>query len=1844
MKKRIVSFLLALVMAVSLLPVSAFAVEDGDNSQNTPAVQSGTEYPFSAKYEKTSTDILSIQETTYRSGQNSPVYLVKCAEGTSELYLFFEATSKQAFTFDNSFNDYYIDALGSWDDPSDLYDESDHSWKIELSNFSGLPSNLKDAEFYNSANTYYWAIVSDEDGNNVAFEVCFEVAPAGTGGNGPNNLSVPAEYEIVASYPAGYTSTLSYDTYVVRVPLGTSSIKGVTANFEIVSALCLDHDFDVDPDGNNFEFTDSYDLALHSTCIEPNPTRYISWEKADLYEFRVVEYSGEDWKNDTIDVFYFLADPDTGIEIDKTALTDLLATVADGNTNYYQSNDRWNGKIASKTGFWAEFTAANGPRATAQKVLKTATQEEQITTAVADLTAAIAKLIPTSLANTTLLYEALRSKYYESSYTAKSWAIYKPVLDKAEALMATMFDAEGNPTDDNKAEKQTEIETMTAELETARKALDPRISSDNTDSLTRVKLNMEAIQYLVKKYDPDTLTGYTAESIETLRQARTAAMDLAGSIDLNDVGQGEDNQLVSALRELRKAVYGLTTTSAAQIKVNVSVLDANDIYAGYTGELAQLHNPNTYTAAMTLDANASAYDLLSGKSLLKNPNSAAEALVFLNRELVYGNIGATYNDLNTVREYSVFGAIRLHDKDELTIVWIYPKQVEYSSQTGTYPAYLMDIPDYFRYSTVSAPIEVEAGKPFSISVTSEAALPFHTAVGTRAVTGAAVYRSDAAESAEAAATGYVGVNTYAVTDESGKATLTLYNEGYVLLNAFRTDTDEARYTVGASVLVHVTAAGDLDAVKQQLRAELDAVYNDEQHPESVFTAENWQKVQDAYNTALAAIDAAKTSGEAGDAQQKAIQTIKGLQSSADSNNKANLAQFRRLLAQLPDDVTKLDATATDTVAQLKTSYEAMTVYQRGQLTGREQKKYDAIANAELAPAASRKLTFRQDYSKVPAADQAALADMIAYLQNNTRADDKYTPEIGGNMQAQLFSFNTTRSAIYGTAYDRITEAASLTQNIVACVNPDYAAYFLCRDAALTAGKKDGPGVITGTGWRISDASMTMYVPDENSSNTTRVLGHMTYTVNGTQYAVKSVTVSGLETGTTSRNATFYDTSSYRGRFTTQCNQVIPDTFLQMTTGFDDVTVTVTWAPVGGDTQAARDAAITRLNTVKNGLTGDGVQAAYEAGVKTIRDAATAAEVDKAYQDAVVAMRKAADYGKVQVIVENTTFTEDMWPNGKKFWDGELVNEWIDLNADSTMMNCIVAALEKNGFTQTGAENGYISSIEGLSQMDGGDHSGWMGTLNDWFTNFGFMEFTVENGSLSNGDVIRIMYTREGLGADVGGTWGNSDTTLAALDIQGGKLLTTFVPGEAGNTYEYTLAIDGESADLKLTPTAANKNYLTKIFLNEKVTSDEEGGSFFKRTQMIPVAAGDTIYVGCGEYAWPSMNKQETEARDYTGTWYVLHVVNASAGASYVDGLIDALPAASDVSYGNYQQYGDAADVARKAYEDLDKAEQDKVDTAELEKVEAAIAQFRAIDDAKTKIDALPEAGKVTLAERDAVKAAQDAYDALSAEQKEYLTFAQAAKVTALAKRIAELEAAPIKSVEALIDAIGTVTLDSKSAIDEARAAYDKLTAAQQARVSNYATLTAAETTYAKLVTDKADQDAADAVIAKIDAIGTVTLKSKKAIDAARKAYDKLTAAQQARVSNYAALTAAETTYAKLVQDKADQDAADAVIAKINAIGVVSRAAKRRIDAARKAYDGLTDAQKALVPASVVKTLTDAETAYSNLPPRHSSDDTVDSTKPAQSSRTGDAGIAIYAAMSLLSVTGGAWVIGKKRKH
>ncbi len=142
----------------------------------------------------------------------------------------------------------------------------------------------------------------------------------------------------------------------------------------------------------------------------------------------------------------------------------------------------------------------------------------------------------------------------------------------------------------------------------------------------------------------------------------------------------------------------------------------------------------------------------------------------------------------------------------------------------------------------------------------------------------------------------------------------------------------------------------------------------------------------------------------------------------------------------------------------------------------------------------------------------------------------------------------------------------------------------------------------------------------------------------------------------------------------------------------------------------------------------------------------------------------------------------------------------------------------------------------------------------------------------------------------------------------------------------------------------------------------------------------------------------------------------------------------------------------------------------------------------------------------------------------------------------------------------------------------------------------------KMIDSHANEDAetAKAVADKIAAIGKVSFTSecKDKIDAARAAYDSLTEAQKALVGNYSDLAEAEQDYEALKKAdeaaKADKAAAKAVSDKIALIGTVSYTAKSkgRIDAARKAYDSLSEAQKKLVENYGV--LTAAEAKYEEL--------------------------------------------------
>lgn len=223
---------------------------------------------------------------------------------------------------------------------------------------------------------------------------------------------------------------------------------------------------------------------------------------------------------------------------------------------------------------------------------------------------------------------------------------------------------------------------------------------------------------------------------------------------------------------------------------------------------------------------------------------------------------------------------------------------------------------------------------------------------------------------------------------------------------------------------------------------------------------------------------------------------------------------------------------------------------------------------------------------------------------------------------------------------------------------------------------------------------------------------------------------------------------------------------------------------------------------------------------------------------------AADHAdQVRVIVENTTYTAADAP-----WTGTLVDKWVDLKSDSTMMSCMVDAL--GSYPQTGAESGYISEINGLKAGAGGNYmAGWMGTLNDWFTNEGFGAFTAAKGTLKAGDEIHLMYSMNG-GEDLGGIWGNTDKTVKNVTFSAGTLDKAFDK----DAHEYTLTIPADVSSVVVTPTASNKNYQVRTSV---------GGAEYARTAEVPVADGAVITVKCGDPSWPSMNDNDGEAQSYT---------------------------------------------------------------------------------------------------------------------------------------------------------------------------------------------------------------------------------------------------------------------------------------------------------------------------------------------------------------------------------------------
>lgn len=177
------------------------------------------------------------------------------------------------------------------------------------------------------------------------------------------------------------------------------------------------------------------------------------------------------------------------------------------------------------------------------------------------------------------------------------------------------------------------------------------------------------------------------------------------------------------------------------------------------------------------------------------------------------------------------------------------------------------------------------------------------------------------------------------------------------------------------------------------------------------------------------------------------------------------------------------------------------------------------------------------------------------------------------------------------------------------------------------------------------------------------------------------------------------------------------------------------------------------------------------------------------------------------------------------------------------------------------------------------------------------------------------------------------------------------------------------------------------------------------------------------------------------------------------------------------------------------------------------------------IDQINEIGTVTKDSEGKVLAAREAYNALSSTDQAKVN--NYSKLTAAEEVLDELLNGSVNDVMELISSIGKVSLNSKKKINEARTAYDRLTAEEKQRVTNYKDLTTAEKTYKNLV-----NEAVENVENLIKSIGTVTIDSKTSISKARTAYDQLSDELQELVQNYDDLQAAEKALAKLSETTA----------------------------------------------------------------------------------------------------------------
>ena len=1267
--------------------------------------------------------------------------------------------------------------------------------------------------------------------------------------------------------------------------------------------------------------------------------------------------------------------------------------------------------------------------------------QKEVDAAAALLDAAADNIIPTAEVNTTLLYEtthtewiwggtgtsskledkATSTEYFkenlsEDNCTLATWTPYAQAISEATALLEELFDQDGNATSKNHS-TDSDLQAKIKTLVTAADASKLVRQSAYDYTYTQYQEDKTEMEMLLTQYDPKKLTetDYTAESWKRYIDAYTALQETA---DYRIVGGTTEDYAVlkrfagysvfdenekkyifhpAQIRELRESRRQLVSADDITVSLtyvnNFSALYPEFLEGGtnlYVNENVLFEKDSTMLTTETLEKAGITFDKHDDETIAgtieNNSDTEPFFLIFINGE----NYGLCRERVlnNNVN-------IQLHDGDNVRVVRICQPVADQESSTGyDTSAYKEEVTyDETHYGDSIAQIHMTA--------------PQTVKVGDKAVFSAAVTGVNSANQGKALKPDQISLfisapqqtsaltepvnKTETKTDADGKLQYIFTEPGYYTVAMYNVTPDKKGITTiyhdvtageyyslyaGDYAQIYVEPAEDENALLKQYRSENIAkakAYYESFHDYDFAAGYYAETFKTAYVTLK-------------ENQQKA-ETFKALMEHFEADyavlencaaqkldHTAIIDALRTKLSYIPEELSELNDGDKDFIESVQNAYEALNEYQKTLLTPNEIKKLDKIAalNTETLPIRA-----------------------IVHLE---KAYNDNTFPIKGDNGNPYYGWPNIAWTIQPNPDGSIPE-------------PEWAKCYTNLPSSSKAGN---------------------YVFIRKYLNTTDEQYWLAWTIDGW----KTTNLAEAQTLITRD----LEKAAYSDYYLVKY-QIPKDIAENSTITFDLKMISKTeYELLAGITDtpeqiaAAKDAALEALEAAykayKSGNYTDEnwetLTKAYEKAKTDIGKAATteaAAEARKAALAAMAAVpvkstttpgtepgtidfNSGKTVGKVHVIIENSVcpVTESSSKNGNKTeFDtkkaglyGTFIDDWYDLGEKDTMMSCVLKALQLNGYgwEGTGGDGYGITYIAGifndtnkngkldvnekiLSEFDGGNGSGWMGTLNDWFNNEGFAAFTAKNGALENGDEIHIMYTTN-LGVDIGGTWYNEDTSLKKLEVSGGTLSPAF----SGSQTDYTLIISGDKANVSVTPSAANKNYQARIFLNRY----NQDSARYKRTESISVKSGDVLYVGVGEKGWPTMNAGGV------GTKYTIKVVSSSDSAA-VDKMLKSL---KKITYANYKAEKGNVEAARAAYNALDAEGKQQIAAADLKKLtdaEAQIKFYSEIDDAKAKLNALTDSSSSSEA-----KAALSAYEKLTKEQKEYITEADAAKFNELAKK------------------------------------------------------------------------------------------------------------------------------------------------------------------------------------------------------------------------------------------------------